>query len=85
MIADRELAEHLVARMRACTGLLNDTIIEVQQRCTEEELAAYRLAVGHVMGEVLSQVLQPLRARHPDLMPEIFDRPVDDPGAPGKG
>jgi hypothetical protein len=50
-------------------GCLDGSTATVRGRCSSEEFAAYRRAVGRIMGEILLEVLNPLYAEHPSLKP----------------
>jgi len=39
MIKDKELAAHVLAVIDECSARINDTIREVQQRCSDDEFS----------------------------------------------
>jgi hypothetical protein len=52
---------------------LNRSILTVEERCSPEEFRVYRLAAGHILGEMLLEVMNLLYAEHPSLKPPGFD------------
>jgi len=57
------------------SGRLDGSIATVREQCSPEEFAAYRRAVGRIMGEMLLEVLNPLYAEHPSLKPSAGRHP----------
>lgn len=49
---------------------LNDSLVELRARGSEEEFTAYRRVVAQVMGTILVDVLNPIFAAHPRLEPD---------------
>jgi hypothetical protein len=73
MIADQQLAAEVGERVLEVNRLLNETASLVQSRGTNEEAAAFRLAIGRVLGELLFDVVNPLYQQHPELkQPGLF-------------
>jgi len=69
MIDSEEVAKEISKLMLEYGARLDASVALVKERCTDEELRAYRRAVGKVMGEMLLEIMNPLYARHPDLKP----------------
>ena len=69
MIENEEVAKEISKLMLEYGARLNTSVALVKDRCTAEELRAYRMAVGKVMGDMLLEIMNPLYARHPDLKP----------------
>jgi len=67
-IRDGRIAKEISDRMVEFSGRL-DGSIAVRDRCSPEEFAAYRRAVGRIKGEILLGILNPLYAEHPSLKP----------------
>lgn len=64
---DKETARKIIAFMGQCSETINESIILVQQQCSDSECKAYRKACGKVLGEILCEVLVPIFDEHPDL------------------
>lgn len=75
MIKDKELAAHVITVMDECSERINETIREVQQRCSDDEFSKYRQAAGVVMGYIYTDVVAPLHKQHPELEPEELKTP----------
>jgi hypothetical protein len=69
MIRDARIAKEISDLMIEFSGRLDGSIATVRDQCSPEEFAAYRCAVGRIMGEMLLEVLNPLYAEHPLLKP----------------
>jgi hypothetical protein len=50
-------------------GQLDLSIHAVQTTSTQSEFEAFRTVVGRVMGAIVVDILQPIYAEHPDLVP----------------
>ncbi len=73
MIRDARIAKEVSDLMIEFSGGLDRSIATVRDQCSPEEFAAYRRAVGRVMGEMLLEVLNPLYSEHPALKPAEMD------------
>jgi hypothetical protein len=69
VIRDARIAKEISDLMIEFSGRLDGSIAMVMGQCPPEEFAAYRRAVGRIMGEMLLEVLNPLYAEHPSLKP----------------
>ena len=72
-VSNAETAKQVSDVMLDVSSRLNESIILVQDTCSEDEFKDYRRAVGAVMGEILLEVLNPLYKQHPSLKPKGFD------------
>lgn len=70
MIRDARVAKEVSDLMIELSGRLDGS---VREQCSPEEFAAYRRAVGRIMGEMLLGVLNPLYAEHPSLKPAAME------------
>jgi hypothetical protein len=70
MIKEKTIAKRVIDVMDDCSERINETIREVQQRCSDEEFRRYRKAAGVVMGYIYTDVVAPLYRQHPELEPE---------------
>mgnify|MGYP007070997521 CR=1 FL=1 len=69
MISNEQAAAAISALMLDITGRLDRSVADVFASCTEDESIEYRNAVGHVLGEILLEILNPLYHEHPRLRP----------------
>ena len=60
--------------MNECSAKLNETIILVQDNCSDDEFIEYRKAAGFVMGYIYTDVLRPIYKQHPELEPPELKR-----------
>ena len=67
---DRALAEETSLLMLRLTSTLNEQLRRIQTECSDEEFKRYRLGFGYIMGYMLTEVLNPIYAEHPELKPE---------------
>ena len=75
MLSNKDTAAEVEKILRHCSDTLNDSIRRVMDTCPEEEFKAYRRVVGHIMGSIYLDVLQPIHRQHPDLEPEELKGP----------
>ena len=69
MVSDPELAKQISDRVRDAARLMNEVAALAQDQASREEFAVVRHAVGAVMGEMLTEILNPLYRAHPELTP----------------
>jgi hypothetical protein len=69
MIHDKEIARHISEMVLECNDRLDDSLSLVQDRCGQEEVHAYRRAIGKVLGEIYLEIMTPIYQEHPDLTP----------------
>jgi hypothetical protein len=69
MISDASLAKQISDLMLEVDRRLESSMELVEQRCTPEEYAAYKKAVGKVISRIVFDVIEPLYAMHPALQP----------------
>ena len=69
MIASDEAAKQVVALLLDASGAIDQSVAEVKQRGTEEELAAYSKVAGGILGKILIEALNPIFKQHPELVP----------------
>jgi hypothetical protein len=68
MISDKAVASEVSKLMLDYGAKLDASLLTVKDRCSPEEFAAYRKAMGKILGEMLD-VMNPIYAQHPDLKP----------------
>jgi 23S rRNA maturation-related 3'-5' exoribonuclease YhaM len=75
MIKDKEIAENISKLMLDITARLNDSLLEVQEKCSKDEFEKYRRGVAHILAYIATEVLNPLYRLHPDIRPEEYYLP----------
>ena len=68
----RITAAELEALLRNVSANLDKSIRIVKEGESEEEFVRYRKLVGRMMGEIFTEVLQPIYSQFPDLAPEAL-------------
>lgn len=66
---DRVTAQRVDVLARQAQSNLNDVLLTAQSNCTPEEFRDLRSTVGAIMGAIVTDVLQPLYAAHPEIIP----------------
>ncbi|MBN6731829.1 hypothetical protein [Burkholderia multivorans] len=69
MISDKQVASALNDMILQMGADLDRSLLTVQASCSESEFVAYREFVSQVMSTMLTDFMNPLYARHPDLKP----------------
>lgn len=67
MVKDKQLAKHLLYITQHCFAALDDSLLLSLDHGTKEEFVKHRTAVGHVMGELLCEIMDPIIWAYPDL------------------
>jgi len=70
MIEQKDIAREISQLMLDYGAKLDASVALAKQKCSPEEFAMYRKAVGKIMGYMLSEVMNPIYQRHPDLKPK---------------
>ncbi|MGE3249054.1 MAG: hypothetical protein AB7J28_01855 [Hyphomonadaceae bacterium] len=66
---DRATAERVERLGRDANAALNEALVIAQETCSTEEFVKLRTVVGRIMGSVVIDVLQPLYAEYPEIIP----------------
>jgi hypothetical protein len=69
MFSEKTIAVEISGLMLDVGRRLDESLIQVKERCSKDEFESYRLVVGHLMGEMLLEVLNPIYSKYPDLKP----------------
>lgn len=64
-----EIASTIRDKLLEASRLLNESILVVQDGCTEDQFVKFRSAVGNIMGEIYIDILAPLYKEYPSIMP----------------
>ena len=75
MISDKQIASEISVRVLEVNRLLDEVISLARGKCSQEELSVLKLAVGHVLGELLVEIVNPLYQAHPALKPNGLEVP----------
>ena len=73
MLSDRAFSKDVVELLLDFSDKLEKTVVAVKRVAPDEEFLAYRNAVGIVLADVLTEFLNPIFRRHPDLKPKGFE------------
>ena len=73
MIRDAALAGKISDLMLEYSARLDQSVADVADVSSIEELNQYRRGVGAVMGEMLLRIMNPLYRMHPDIKPKALD------------
>jgi hypothetical protein len=73
----KEEAEKLSVLLMQVSGQLDQSVRFVMDKDSKENFEHYRSGIGKVMGELFLEVMQPLWARYPELLPEHMDGPYE--------
>lgn len=65
----REAAKKIIDLMLKHGAEQNAVLVEVKSICTEDEFHKYRHMIGHSMGSMLLDVINPIVELYPDLKP----------------
>jgi hypothetical protein len=67
VISDPDTARQISELALKIRRRLDGSVAHVLATCSPDEFTAYRKAVGKVTGELLTEILNPLYAAHPQL------------------
>lgn len=70
MIKDPKIAKQVSELMLEYGKKLDLSVKLVLENCSKQELFDYRRAVGKIMGNMLTGIMNPLYATQPDLKPK---------------
>jgi len=69
MVQDKLVATKISELMLDIGKRLDASILVVMENCSPQEFNAYRTIVGHLMADILLEILNPLYLQHPSLKP----------------
>jgi hypothetical protein len=67
------MAQNVSGLMLNIGKMLNTSLVQAQKDCSTPEFEQYRQAIGRVMGEMLTEVMNPIYSRHPKLKPSDWE------------
>lgn len=69
MIKNLNTAEKFNRALLQAGAELNNMLLEIWSELPEDEQTRCRLAIGNILGEILSEGLNPIHRVHPTLVP----------------
>ena len=69
MISNVDAARKVVALLLDASGAIDQSVAEVKNHGTSDELKAYAKVAGGILGQILNEGLNPLFREHPELVP----------------
>ena len=75
MIQSQVTAAAVHEQVLKASEALNQALRLVQEGGSEQEFSSFRASTGKVLGEILFEILNPLYALHPELMPPELNAP----------
>ncbi|MFT0213718.1 hypothetical protein VQ643_14140 [Pseudomonas sp. F1_0610] len=71
---NKETAIEIINLMLECGDKLNTSVALVESNCSESYFVNYRRVVGHLMGGMLLNIMNPIFKEYPELEPEQLKR-----------
>lgn len=73
MVEDKDLAASINQKLRSCYQILEESILEVNKQCNEEQAKAYRQKIGSIFSILVFDLMEPLYQAHPELKPPDWE------------
>lgn len=73
MIENKEVAQNISDLMIDFGGRINQSLVLVQNKCSNDEFEKYRDAASMVKGEMLLKIMNPIYEAHPEIKPKELD------------
>jgi len=73
MITNSDIAKQIDALMQEIYRQLEESVEMVKNKCSSEEHAAYKKAVGRIVSRIVFDALAPLYEKNPALKPPNWD------------
>ena len=73
MIKNVEVAARVSDTMKRMFELLDASVADVQEHCSEEEYKAYLKSTSSIAGGIVMDVMEPLYDKHPELAPSYWN------------
>lgn len=70
---NREIAEKTTLAMQMASCVVDNHLRNLQDTLDKEEFSVYAQKTGKIMGEIYTEVLRPLWAEYPELLPKGMD------------
>jgi hypothetical protein len=67
MIEKGDIAQHISSLMLEVSEQINESMRLVKNECTTREFEVYRNACAKILVDILSEVLNPIYAAHPEI------------------
>jgi hypothetical protein len=69
VISNIDAARKVVTLLLDASGAIDQSVAEVKDHGTADELKAYAQVAGGILGQILTEALNPLFREHPELVP----------------
>lgn len=69
MLMDKDIALQVSNIMIELSSKLNQSIVLVQNNCSNEDFEAYRQKAGYIMGTIYTDIMLPIYKRYPEIEP----------------
>jgi hypothetical protein len=73
MIESKDVAASVNSKLRNCYQLLEESIVEVNRTCDEEQAKSYRQKIGSLFTILVFDLMEPLYQAHPELKPSDWE------------
>jgi hypothetical protein len=67
---NKAVAEQTSLLLLKVTAQLDAQLAKLQSQCSDDEFQQYRRGFGYVLGYMLTEIMNPIYAEHPELKPE---------------
>ncbi len=67
---NKTVAEETSLLLLKVSAELDAHLAKLRSQCSDEEFQRYRRGFGSVLGHMLTEIMNPIYAEHPDLKPE---------------
>lgn len=73
MIENQTIAQNISDLLLKITRELNESLLQVQEKCSENEFIAYRKVIAQIMSIIYWDALKYIYIKHPNLKPKELD------------
>ncbi|PIT44001.1 hypothetical protein [Snodgrassella alvi] len=73
MIENQTIAQNISDLLLKITRELDESLLQVQEKCSENEFIAYRKVIAQIMSIIYWDALKYIYIKHPSLKPKELD------------
>ena len=73
LFENESIAQNVSELMLDIAKMLDTSLVQVQKNCSTTEFEQYRQVIGRLMGEMLTEVMNPIYSRYPKLKPSDLE------------
>jgi hypothetical protein len=73
MIENQTIAQNISDLLLKITRELDESLLQVQEKCSENEFIAYRKVIAQIMSIIYWDALKYIYIKHPSLKPKVLD------------